>query len=65
MAVDVDICDRTHLEITLYGTWVSEHAASDSGVFLTSLPHPTEQQLLHFWQLSQAGVSVGSAQASI
>ncbi|PSN18558.1 hypothetical protein C7271_11880 [filamentous cyanobacterium CCP5] len=60
-AIAVDICDRHYLEITLPGTWVADHGASDVGIFVTSLKPCWEEKLLSLWQRSQAGVTVSRA----
>lgn len=64
-AISVDLCDRTHLEITLSGVWVTEDATSHEGIFLVSLEPARERQLLEFWQLSQSSVACDSAQIGI
>ncbi len=49
---DIGVCvgDRDHLEISLRGTWISDHLTTDQGVFVTSLYPMLEFILLKLWQ---------------
>ena len=51
-------CDEQYLEVSLSGTWVSQSADSEEGVFVCELNHSSEYFLYELWQESQVGTSV-------
>ncbi|MEL6381976.1 MAG: alr0857 family protein [Cyanobacteria bacterium J06626_18] len=50
--LELSLCDRDWLEITLRGLWITEDPNQDEGVFVTELNPRLEQRLLRLWMLS-------------
>lgn len=56
-AIALCVCDAEYVEVCLHGTWFSESAQSDEGVFVTAISDRTEFFLLKLWQEAQACTS--------
>lgn len=54
--VDVGLCDRHWLEITLQGLWIASGLCSDEGIFVTELGESLEEQIVSLWQRSRTWV---------
>ena len=50
--VEVALCDADWVEITLRGTWLADHPASDVGILVAELGNALEQQVADLWQHS-------------
>ena len=48
--VDIDLCDRAWLEVTLRGVWIAETPQSEAGILVTDLGEATEGGLVALWQ---------------
>lgn len=56
-AIAIGLCDASHVEVSLQGTWIAALEQSVEGVFVTALSDRTEFFLLTLWQQAQACTS--------
>ncbi|MBD1873596.1 hypothetical protein H6F75_08885 [Nodosilinea sp. FACHB-131] len=61
-AIDIAPCDIDWLEVTLRGTWLTDHAASAEGILVAELGSQLESQLVALWQRSLSWVAAPCSQ---
>ena len=52
--LELSVCDRDWIEITLRGLWITEDPDQEEGVFVTELNPRLEQRLLRLWMRYQS-----------
>jgi hypothetical protein len=48
--LDLTICDREWIEVSLQGTWIAEREDSQEGIFVCVLSEKAETRLYELWQ---------------
>jgi len=58
--LELALCDRDWLEITLPGLWVTEDVDQEVGVFMTELNPRLEQRIFRLWAIAQVTFHAGA-----
>ena len=56
--IDIILCDREYVEVSLLGTWIAEHKNSEQGIFVCELSSDSEHCLYQLWQKAQTEASI-------
>jgi hypothetical protein len=56
-AIAISAVDREMVEVSIDGTWITEHLDAEEGTFLIAAPEQTEGLLYRLWLESQTSLS--------
>ena len=56
-AIQASVLEGDCIEVTLKGTWVTNQADSESGIFLACLGQPSERLVQDYWKISELQVA--------